>query len=63
MAELFTAVCWLVIALLSRPFPLTTLLLLVVAEVDKVFQEMVKEVAVVQVDFALQLLQLVVEVL
>jgi hypothetical protein len=48
---------------LSRPFPLTTLLLLVVAEVDKVFQEMVKEVAVVQVDFALRLLQLVVEVL
>jgi hypothetical protein len=37
--------------------------LLEVAEVDKVFQEMVKEVAVEQVDFALRLLQLVVEVL
>jgi hypothetical protein len=42
---------------------LTTLLLLVVAEVGKEFQETAKEAVVEQVDFALRLLQLVVEVL
>jgi hypothetical protein len=55
MAELFTAVCWLVIALLSRPFPLTTLLLLVVVAL-----EILEVQVVVQADCAQLSLQLAV---